>query len=64
MENATSAPALLVVDDDEGLRLLMADALQGAGYAVETAANARETLARLDRSPPDLLVLVPQMSPG
>ena len=57
MENATSAPALLVVDDDEGLRLLMADALQGAGYTVETAANARETLARLDRGPPDLLVL-------
>lgn len=57
MKNATPAPALLVVDDDEGLRLLMADALQGAGYAVETAANARETLARLDLSPPDLLVL-------
>jgi len=52
-----SAPALLVVDDDEGVRLLMANALQSAGYRVETAANARETLARLDRHPPDLLVL-------
>jgi signal transduction histidine kinase len=57
MERAPSAPALLVVDDDEGLRLLMADTLRGAGYSVETAANARETLARLDRQSPDLLVL-------
>ena len=48
---------ILVVDDDEGLRLLMTDSLRAEGYAVETAADARETLARLDRRPPDLLVL-------
>jgi signal transduction histidine kinase len=57
VENATSTPELLVVDDDEGLRLLMTDSLRAEGYAVETAADARETLARLDRRPPDLLVL-------
>lgn len=57
MENATPAPALLVVDDDEGLRLLMADQLRGEGYGVETAANAREALDHLERHPPDLLVL-------
>jgi len=57
VEPTTSAPVLLVVDDDEGLRLLMADVLRAEGYKVETAANARETRARLDRRPPDLLVL-------
>lgn len=57
METATPAPSLLVVDDDEGLRLLMTDQLRAEGYRVESAANAREALARLDRQPPDLLVL-------
>ena len=57
MESATPAPSLLVVDDDEGLRLLMADQLREEGYTVETAADSREAVARLDRRAPDLLVL-------
>lgn len=57
MEPATPAPALLVVDDDEGLRLLMAEQLRAEGYRVDTAASAREALRQLERDQPDLLVL-------
>jgi signal transduction histidine kinase len=50
-------PHLLVVDDDEGLVILMAETLRGEGYAVDTARSA--TLARtwLDRHTPDLMFL-------
>src|SRR4051812_25391763 len=38
---------LLVVDDDEELRSLLAQSLQEHGYSVTTAPNGREALARL-----------------
>jgi signal transduction histidine kinase len=50
-------PHLLVVDDDEGLLILMAETLRGEGYVVATAASAKAASAWLDRHAPDLMIL-------
>ena len=50
-------PRLLVVDDDEGLLILMAETLRGEGYLVETAASAKTARMCLDRQAPDLMIL-------
>jgi two-component system response regulator MprA len=47
---------ILVVDDDPDMRLVVAEILQTAGYAVETAADGRDALRRIDRVHPSLLV--------
>jgi signal transduction histidine kinase len=52
-----TAPRVLVVDDDEGLLVLMAEALRAEQFEVTTAPSARAARAALDRRPPDLLVL-------
>ncbi|TWI13541.1 nitrogen regulation protein NR(I) [Aerolutibacter ruishenii] len=45
-----------LVDDDRGVRLVLATALREAGYAVDAFESARDALAALDtRSAPDLL---------
>jgi len=48
---------VLVVDDEAGLREMMAEALAGQGARVETAAGGREALEVLARVPVDVLVL-------
>lgn len=60
----TAAPAqlspashLLIVDDDEGLLVLMAEALRAEGYAVEAQASGRDALRWLERHRPDLVLL-------
>ena len=53
---ASSKPNLLLVEDDEDTRELMALALGAAGFSVRTAGSGREGLARLAESPFDLLV--------
>ncbi len=50
-------PRLLVVDDDEGLLVLMAEALRAEGYDVATAPSGRAALRELEGRTPDLLVL-------
>jgi signal transduction histidine kinase len=50
-------PSILVVDDDEGLLLLIADTLRAAGYSVTTADSGGTTLARLREHRPDLILL-------
>lgn len=53
-----AAPArILVVDDDEGLRLLMAEALRADGCDVATAASGAEALGWLEKNTPDLMLL-------
>ena len=52
-----AAPAILVVDDDEGLLVLMAEALRAEGYEVLTALRGSEALTRLAERRPDLLLL-------
>ncbi len=50
-------PLILVVDDDAGIRDLLADYLQLQGYAVATAADGREMDARLGEAAPALVVM-------
>jgi DNA-binding NtrC family response regulator len=47
---------ILVVDDDPGSRALLADALRGEGYEVETAADGFKALPKLQEFAPDLLL--------
>ena len=56
-------PRILVVDDTPSNVKLLADILQAKGYAVLTAANGAEALARTERETPDLLLL-DVMMPG
>jgi len=55
--------AILVVDDDENLRRLVAAYLENEGYQVEQAADADAALASVTRHEPDL-ILLDLMLPG
>jgi excisionase family DNA binding protein len=57
----SSAPRVLVVDDDAGLRDFIRTNLEADGYAVREAGSADEGLAALDEEPPDLILLDVQM---
>jgi two-component system, OmpR family, response regulator len=48
---------VLVVDDEDNIRDLVASAMRLAGFEVRTATNAAEGLALTDTEHPDLLVL-------
>lgn len=55
---------LLVVDDEENNRTLLARRLRRQGYTVSLAENGRQALAKLDRQPFDLVlldILMPEM---
>jgi signal transduction histidine kinase len=54
---STANRRLLVVDDDEGLLILMADTLREQGYEVATASSAKTAHAALEHDSPDLLIL-------
>jgi signal transduction histidine kinase len=57
VSSAAPSPSILVVDDDEGLLILMAETLRGEGYAVLTADSARAARAELARRAPALMIL-------
>lgn len=48
---------ILIVDDEPDLRDLVALALMDAGYEVDTAANGRDAIAKVEQRVPDLMVL-------
>src|SRR5687767_899868 len=50
-------PRILVVEDEEGIRLAMKDELEFEGFAVELAPDGTAGLAAILRSPPALVVL-------
>jgi CheY-like chemotaxis protein len=52
-----AGPAILVVEDDPGLRSLFVQVLTDQGYAVETAGHGRAALDRLEAWRPDLILL-------
>jgi signal transduction histidine kinase len=56
---APGAPAspILVVDDDEGLLILMAETLRSEGYDVTAARSAKTAREALDRLSPELMIL-------
>ncbi len=51
------AGTIVVVDDDEGIRLLLKRLLESEGYAVATAENAGQALKLITDVSPDLLLL-------
>ena len=57
-------PAILVVDDEELLRLHAADLLEENGYAVIEAENAEAALKALDRRPDVRLLFTDINMPG
>jgi two-component system, response regulator, stage 0 sporulation protein F len=48
---------ILVVDDEEAIRLLYQEELSEAGYKVEVAADGSEALRRMHQSRPDLMTI-------
>ena len=54
---STSVPLILVVDDSEASRFVVADVLTKSGFRVSQARSGREALAAIDRSPHDLVVV-------
>jgi len=57
------APAILVVDDDEDIRDIVAMALRAMGYTVETAADGVEAIDLLAGGLRPSLVLLDMMMP-
>ena len=55
--STSSAPRILVVDDEEHITELLAMALGYQGYEVERAATGREALDAVVRKAPDLMIL-------
>jgi CheY-like chemotaxis protein len=54
---------VLLCEDDDGIRELLLDALQGEGYAVDVARNGREAVAHLQRGNDRYLVLLDLLMP-
>jgi CheY-like chemotaxis protein len=50
------APAILVVEDDDGVRDVISQVLVDAGFEVETAATGWEAIARIEEQPFDIVV--------
>ncbi len=48
---------VLIVDDDDDIRSVIADILKGEGYSVSGAANGLEALASVRATKPDLILL-------
>ena len=55
MTTAPKAATILVVDDEESIRLLLHEELSDLGYRVLLAADAHEALGRLEGEIPDLI---------
>jgi DNA-binding response OmpR family regulator len=55
-DQANPATRILLVDDDGGLRQLVAEALAGSGYEVEEAANGAEAWGALSADWYDLMI--------
>ena len=57
MPAPAQSPSILIVDDDEGLLILMAEALRAEGFHVATADSGAATRAWLQDHTPDLMLL-------
>jgi DNA-binding response OmpR family regulator len=53
----SDGPRILVVDDDEDIRILLRELLARAGYRVEEAADGKAALRKLFELPPALVLL-------
>jgi CheY-like chemotaxis protein len=50
-------PLVLIVEDEEAIREVIADVLQDRGFRVMSASNGAEALRRLEQARPDVMVL-------
>ena len=57
IDNGPMKKKVLVVEDEEGLRLLYEEELKAEGYEVITAKNGKEAIHQLEAGKPDLIVL-------
>jgi len=48
---------ILVVEDEEGLRLFYEEELRADGYEVVTAINGKEAIKQVEETSPDLIIL-------
>ena len=53
----TNAATVLIVDDEPHIRRLLHGTLDRAGYRVTEAGSARQALAEIEASPPDVVLL-------
>jgi len=53
----TNSKRVLVVDDDAGFRLTTREALRAQGFATDEAADGEQALFRVERRPPDLILI-------
>src|ERR687884_2387315 len=56
-ESGMNSPRVLVIDDDDDIRALVAELLQRAGLEVEQASDGRAGLRAFHQSPADLVLL-------
>jgi len=56
-DNRAMSEKILVVEDEEGLRLFYEEELTSEGYEVITARNGKEAIQRLEEGSPDLIIL-------
>ena len=61
MDSPRSVKKILVVEDNEDLRLVIASTLELEGYLVLQAENGHAAMATLQRATPDL---IPRCAPG
>ena len=54
---------IIIIDDDEAIRLLCLQALDAEQYRVSCTANAVDALAMLDDEPADLLIVDVLLAP-
>ena len=57
VDNNSMKKTILVVEDEESLRLLYEEELKGEGYDILTAKNGREAIRQLEAGKPDLIIL-------
>lgn len=55
--NRATEPRLLLVDDDDDIREMLATILEADGFRIVTARNGHEALERIDEERPDLVIL-------
>ena len=56
-EITKKAPSVLIVDDDESIRVLLKKQMQADGYTVSTMDNGRDAITAAVESPPDVVLL-------